>query len=76
METKLDPKKIFQLQIDSAWREFNEIAQEEEEGDYSDAMLSMDRTRAEGYAEGLGMAYYIFYGEKYTPTFEIYEQGN
>jgi hypothetical protein len=76
METKSDPKTIFQKQINAAWLEFSEIAQEEEEGDYSDAMLSMDRTRAEGYAEGLQMAYYIFYGEKYVPTVDIYEQGN
>jgi hypothetical protein len=38
------------------------IAKEEEDGGYSDAMLSMDRTRAEGYAEGLQAAYTLIYG--------------
>jgi hypothetical protein len=51
--------------IEEAWAEFNEIATEEEEGDYSDAMLSMARTHAEGYAEGLEEAYYIIYKERY-----------
>jgi hypothetical protein len=59
--------------IEEAWEEFNTIATEEEEGDYSDAMLSMDRTRAEGYAEGLSRAYALFYNESYTPKLEIHE---
>ena len=34
-----------------------EVAQKiEEESDYSDAMLSMDRTYAEGFADALGVA--------------------
>jgi hypothetical protein len=48
-----------------ALQEFSEIAQEEQDGDYSDAMLSMDRTRAEGYADGLLSAYYQVFGESY-----------
>ena len=51
--------------IDKAWDEFNEIAQEEEEDDYSDAMVSMERTRAEGYAEGLQYAWELMYDEEY-----------
>ncbi len=51
--------------IEEAWAEFNEIATEEEEGDYSDAMLSMERTRAEGFAFGLEHAYYTIYKERY-----------
>jgi hypothetical protein len=51
--------------IHKAWDEFNEIAAEEEEDDYSDAMLSMDRTRAEGYAEGLQYAWEMMYDESY-----------
>ena len=48
-----------------ALQEFADIAKEEEDGDYSDAMLSMDRTRAEGYADGLLSAYYQIFGESY-----------
>jgi hypothetical protein len=51
--------------IKIALEQFAEIAQEEEDGDYSDAMLSMDRTRAEGYADGLLSAYYQVFGESY-----------
>ena len=53
--------------IDSAWENFAEIAKEEEDGDYSDAMLSMDRTRAEGFADGLAAAYHLVYDKDYTP---------
>ena len=53
--------------IDAAWNDFSEIAKEEEEDDYSDAMLSMDRTRAEGFAEGLATAYHLVYDKEYTP---------
>jgi hypothetical protein len=51
--------------IHKAWDEYNEIAAEEEEDGYSDAMLSMDRTRAEGYAEGLQYAWEVMYDETY-----------
>lgn len=60
-------KEMLQQMIDDAWAEFAEISKEEEEGDYSDAMLSMDRTRAEGFAEGLASAYFLMYDEEYTP---------
>lgn len=35
----------------------------EEESDYSDAMLSMDRTYAEGYSDALGLVLSILKGE-------------
>ena len=63
----MTPQQMLEEMIDSAWQEFAEIAQEEEDGDYSDAMLSMDRTRAEGYAEGLAAAYHLVYDKEYTP---------
>jgi hypothetical protein len=44
-----------------AEQEFTEIATEEEEGDYSDAMLSMDRTRAEGVLDTLVSLYNLTY---------------
>jgi len=41
-----------------------EVAQEvEEESDYSDAMLSMDRTYAEGFSDALGLVLSILKGE-------------
>ena len=44
-----------------AEQEYNEIATEEEEGGYSDAMLSMDRTRAEGRLDALVEVYGLTY---------------
>jgi hypothetical protein len=53
--------------IDSAWDNFAEISADEEAGDFSDAMLSMERTEAQGYAEGLSVAYELIFGQAYTP---------
>ena len=36
--------------------EFSKAADIEEEGGYSDAMLSMDRAYADGYRDGLALA--------------------
>lgn len=44
-----------------AEQELTEISTEEEEGDYSDAMLSMDRTRAEGVLDTLTSLYNLTY---------------
>ena len=41
--------------------EYLEIEKEEREGGYSDAMLSMDRTRAEGRLDALGEVYALTY---------------
>ena len=41
--------------------DYLEIEKEEREGDYSDAMLSMDRTRAEGRLDALGEVYALTY---------------
>ena len=42
---------------------FLEVSQKiEEEDDYSDAMLSMDRTYAEGFADALGLVLSILKG--------------
>ena len=41
--------------------EYLEIEKEEREDDYSDAMLSMDRTRAEGRLDALGEVYALTY---------------
>ena len=67
----MTPQEMLKQMIDKAWAEFNEIAQEEEDGDYGDAMLSMDRTRAEGYAEGLSSAYSLIFNVDYLPVIEV-----
>jgi hypothetical protein len=51
--------------IDSAEQELGEIGKEEIDGDYSDAMLSMERTEAYGRARALCEAYFVFFGEEY-----------
>jgi hypothetical protein len=63
----MTPQQMLEQMIDSAWKDFSQIAAEEEEDGYSDAMLSMDRTRAEGFAEGLSVAYHLVYDEEYIP---------
>jgi len=63
----IENKEKLQSLIDSAWENFGEIVADEEAGDFSDAMLSMERTEAQGYAEGLGVAYSIIFSEDYTP---------
>jgi len=60
-------KATLEEEIDEAWHIFNKIATEEEEDDYSDAMQSMERTEANGFAVGLERAYYILFNERYTP---------
>ena len=67
MDAKMRPKmnnviERLKVELAKANAEFIEISTEEEEGGYSDAMLSMDRTRAEGYAEGLEYALNLLLG--------------
>jgi len=61
----MTPQEMLEQMIDKAWQEFSEIAQAEEEDDYSDAMVSMERTEANGFAEGLQTAYAIIFGKEY-----------
>lgn len=44
-----------------AEQEFNQIATEEEEDDYSDAMLSMERTEAQGRLDAYTHLYKLTY---------------
>jgi hypothetical protein len=55
----MTPQEMLEQMIDKATLEFLEIAKEEEDGDYGDAMLSMERTEAYGYSLGLSNAYEI-----------------
>ena len=63
----MTPQQMLEQMIDKAWQNFSEIAQAEEEDDYSDAMVSMERTEANGYAEGLSDAYRLIFGVGYIP---------
>ena len=70
-EMQITPKDILESMIDSATLEFLEIAKEEEDGDYGDAMLSMERTEAYGYCNGLEAAYKVFFREDYLCTVSL-----
>jgi hypothetical protein len=61
----MTPQEMLEQMIDKASLDFMEIAKEEEDGDYGDAMLSMERTQAEGFVDGLSAAYYIIYDKEY-----------
>ena len=60
-------QQMLEQMIEHAFQDFAQISKEEEEGGYSDAMLSMDRTRAEGFADGLAVAYNLVYDKEYLP---------
>ena len=66
-EVEFSKQERLKHMIDKAWNEFAEIAKEEEEDDYSDAMVSMERTEANGYAQGLSTAYHLIFDEVYEP---------
>jgi hypothetical protein len=57
------PQEILEHEIDKATLDFAEMAKQEEDGDYGDAMLSMERTEASGYADGLSAAYKIIFNK-------------
>jgi hypothetical protein len=62
----MTPQQMLEQMIDKAILDFSEIAKEEEDGDYGDAMLSMERTEANGFLEGLSVAYHIIFDKEYT----------
>ena len=67
----MTPQEMLEQMIDKATLDFSEIAKEEEEGDYGDAMLSMERTEANGFLEGLSVAYHIIFDKEYLPQIEL-----
>jgi hypothetical protein len=69
----MTPQQMLEDMIDKATLEFLEIAKEEEEGDYSDAMLSMERTEAYGYSLGLSNAYEIIFNKEYLSNVALDE---
>ena len=60
--------------IDKATLNFLEIAKEEEDGDYSDAMLSMERTEASGFADGLSVAYHVIFDKEYVSNVSLEQE--
>jgi hypothetical protein len=55
--------------------EYLEIEKEEREGGYSDAMLSMDRTRAEGRLDAFGEVYALTYQLAFAISERIKSRG-
>lgn len=67
----MTPQQMLEQMIDKATLDFIEIAKEEEDNDFGDAMQSMERTEAQGFMDGLSAAYYIIYDKEYTPQVEL-----
>jgi hypothetical protein len=67
----MTPQQMLEQMIDKATIDFIEIAKEEEDNDFGDAMQSMERTEAQGFMDGLSAAYYIIYDKEYTPQVEL-----
>ena len=62
---------MLEQMIDKATLDFLEIAKAEEDDDYSDAMVSMERTEAQGYVDGLSVAYHVIFDKEYISTVEL-----
>jgi hypothetical protein len=69
----MTPQQMLEQMIDKATLDFLEIAKEEEDDGYSDAMKSMERTEASGFAEGLSVAYHIIFDKEYISPVELDE---
>ena len=69
----MTPQEMLEHMIDKATLDFLEIVKEEEDGDYSDAMLSMERTEANGFVEGLTAAYHIIFDKEYISSVALDE---
>jgi hypothetical protein len=65
------PQQMLEQMIDKATLDFLEIAKEEEDDGYSDAMQSMERTEANGFVEGLSVAYHIIFDKEYISPVEL-----
>jgi hypothetical protein len=61
----MTPQEMLEHLIDKASLDFLEIAKAEEEDDYSDAMVSMERTEADGFLQGLQVAYQLVFDKEY-----------
>lgn len=69
----MTPQEMLEQMIDKATLDFLQIAKDEEDGDYGDAMLSMDRTEASGFVDGLSMAYHMIFDKEYVSNVALDE---
>jgi len=67
----MTPQQMLEEMIDKATLDFLEIAKAEEDDDYSDAMVSIERTEAYGFAEGLSVAYHLIFDKEYISPVEL-----
>jgi hypothetical protein len=65
-EIEFSTQEYLKAVVQSAWKEFEEFSKAEEEAGYQDEMITMHKTRAEGYAQGLQTAYQLFYKEEFN----------
>jgi hypothetical protein len=69
----MKPQEMLEQMIDKATLDFLAIAKEEEDNDYGDAMQSMERTEAQGFVDGLSVAYHIIFDKEYNPPVSLEE---
>jgi hypothetical protein len=67
----MTPQEMLEQMIDKATLDFLQIAKNEEDGDYGDAMLSMDRTEASGFVDGLSLAYHMIFDKEYVSSIAL-----
>lgn len=67
----MTPQQMLEQMIDKATLDFLEISSQEEDDGFSDAMLSMERTEANGFVEGLSVAYHIIFDKEYISPVEL-----
>ena len=67
-------QEMLEQLIDNATKDFIEIAKAEEDDGYSDAMVSMERTEADGFLQGLQVAYQIIFDKEYISPVSLEEE--
>jgi hypothetical protein len=72
----MTPQEMLEQMIDKATLDFLQIAKDEEDGDYGDAMLSMDRTEASGFVDGLSLAYHMIFDKEYISSVVLDEDND
>lgn len=70
----MTPQEMLEQMIDKATLDFLEIAHEEAADDYSDAMVSMERTEAQGFVDGLSAAYSLIFDKEYISTVDLAQE--
>jgi len=70
-EVTVSEKEYLKLLIQKAWEDFNDLAKAEEEAGFEDEMITMDKTRAQGYAEGLSTAFRYVFKEEFNAWIKV-----